>query len=270
MVYGEDVRIWIRMSDNERRIMKEYPRWTYWKRADLREQMRRGIRENFWNYVEIATGGHSLRTFLKQGTTLTLLSGLPTVLGSLLRRIVYRSILGSVGSNCLIERNVRFNIPKRVFLGDRVVIGENSYFDVTVPESEMRLKDEVLVSRYCTLRSGPGSIYLNEGVMVGPFGQLAGVGGLTIGKNSLLARNVYVIGGAHIYRDPSMPIRFQGSKLKKVEIGEDVWVGANVVIMPGVTIGDGSVIGAGSVVTKDVHPYSVVIGVPAKVIKKRL
>ena len=57
---------------------------------------------------------------------------------------------------------------------------------------------------------------------------------------------------------------------KRVTIGNDVWIGCNSVIVSGVTIGDGSVIGAGSVVTKDVEPYTIVAGVPARVIRKRV
>lgn len=58
-------------------------------------------------------------------------------------------------------------------------------------------------------------------------------------------------------------------KNSKISIGHDVWIGTNAVVLPGVTIGHGSVIGAGAVVTKDIPPYSIAIGVPAKVIKYR-
>lgn len=60
-----------------------------------------------------------------------------------------------------------------------------------------------------------------------------------------------------------------GSNKYEVVIGNDVWIGSHVLLMPGVTIGDGAVIAAGSVVSKDVDPYTVVGGVPAKAIKKR-
>ena len=55
----------------------------------------------------------------------------------------------------------------------------------------------------------------------------------------------------------------------KVMIGHDVWIGHGVIIMPGVSIGTGAVIGAGAVVTKDVDPYTIAVGVPAKPIKQR-
>ena len=69
---------------------------------------------------------------------------------------------------------------------------------------------------------------------------------------------------------PEQPIMKQGVKREFVKIEDDCWIAANTVILAGVTIGKGSVIAAGSVVNKDVPPYSVVAGVPAKVIKSRI
>ena len=62
---------------------------------------------------------------------------------------------------------------------------------------------------------------------------------------------------------------FSWRRGEPVTIGNDVWIGHNAIIMPGVTIGNGAVIGAGAVVTKDVEPYSVVVGVPAREINMR-
>lgn len=89
---------------------------------------------------------------------------------------------------------------------------------------------------------------------------------LTIGSNVLFGPNVQVYTASH----PLDPIeRRNGIELgKPIKIGNDVWIGGSAVICPGVTIGDGVTVGAGSVVTKDVEPYVVVAGNPAKVIKK--
>ncbi len=69
--------------------------------------------------------------------------------------------------------------------------------------------------------------------------------------------------------DSMTKINMQGHNEKDIIIGHDVWIGYGAQIMSGVTVGDGAVIAAGSIVTKDVLPYTVVGGVPAKKIKER-
>ncbi len=91
-----------------------------------------------------------------------------------------------------------------------------------------------------------------------------------IGAYSLLANNVSIIGGDHIYKNPGIPIIFSGrEKIKETIIGKDVWVGAFSIILCGVRIGDGAIIAAGSVVTKDVDAFCIYGGIPAKKIKDR-
>ena len=91
-----------------------------------------------------------------------------------------------------------------------------------------------------------------------------------IGRYTMLANNVQIVGDDHVYSNPDMPIIFSGRPiLKDTIIGEDVWIGANTIILAGVTIGSGSIIGAGSVVTKNISSYSICAGVPAKLIKMR-
>ena len=96
-------------------------------------------------------------------------------------------------------------------------------------------------------------------------------GDITIGDNVMFGPDVRIITSNHAFDRLDIPMREQGYEEEKpVVIGNDVWIGTRVLILPGVTIGDGCVIGAGAVVTKDIPPYSVAVGVPAKVVKNRI
>lgn len=93
---------------------------------------------------------------------------------------------------------------------------------------------------------------------------------ITIGDNCMVSYGVHIRTDTHAHDDSSIPMRQQGCAEKDITIEDDVWVGYGAQIMPGLTIGKGSIVGAGAVVTKDVPPYTVVGGVPAKVIQSRL
>jgi maltose O-acetyltransferase len=93
---------------------------------------------------------------------------------------------------------------------------------------------------------------------------------VTIGDDVLMGPDIVIMTSGHEFEDPSIPINKQPEITRlPVLIGRDVWIGTRVIILPGVEIGEGSVIGAGSVVSKSVPPFSVVVGVPAKVVRKR-
>lgn len=94
-------------------------------------------------------------------------------------------------------------------------------------------------------------------------------GSITIGDHVRIAPHVMMVGANHNFADPDRTIHGQGLTRKSIVIEDDVWIAGRANIMAGVTVGTGSVVAAGAVVTKDVPPYSVVAGVPAKVIKKR-
>lgn len=94
-------------------------------------------------------------------------------------------------------------------------------------------------------------------------------GEIVIGNFVLFGMHTKVINSNHIFTDWKKPIALQGKSQAKIVIEDDVWVGINAIILPNVTIGRGAVIAAGAVVTKDVEPFAVVGGVPAKIIKYR-
>lgn len=87
---------------------------------------------------------------------------------------------------------------------------------------------------------------------------------VTIGNEAVISQDVYLCAGTHDYTLPGLPLMRQ-----PINIGNSVWICAGAFIGPGVTIGEGAVIGARAVVTKDIEPWTVVAGNPAKVIKRR-
>lgn len=95
-------------------------------------------------------------------------------------------------------------------------------------------------------------------------------GPVKIGNNVMMGPEVVIYTSGHKHDRVDIPMVEQGNEdVRPVTIGNDVWIGRRAIIMPGVVIGDGCIIGAGAVVTKDVPDYSIVGGVPAKVVKKR-
>lgn len=103
-------------------------------------------------------------------------------------------------------------------------------------------------------------------------GQNARLGGdITIGKDVLMGPDVVMMATSHAFDRIDIPINQQGATEEQpIIVGDDVWVGTRVIILPGVEIGSHSIIAAGAVVTKSCEPYSIIGGVPAKLIKKRV
>jgi galactoside O-acetyltransferase len=237
----------------------------------VREQRRTipsgGLAANFGNYVQRATGGHNLARFAWQGLILTVMYRLPTIWATILRGVVYRAVLGGIGSSCLIEEDVRLQVPQRIYLGKRVFLGQYSYLDGQT--SSLRLGNDVHIARFCTLRAGACGITLHDSVGINTRSYIEGNGGVEVGAYTLFSPGVHCISGNHVFENPDVPIKYQATTYGKITIGEDCWLGTNVVVLPGITIGRGSVIGAGAVVTKDVPEFSIALGVPARVVGHR-
>lgn len=123
-------------------------------------------------------------------------------------------------------------------------------------------------------------VNIERGAVFGPgveLGDYSGIGincelygPISIGKNVMMGPEVIIYTSGHRFDRTDVPMMEQGSTEPcAVSIGDDVWIGRRAMIMPGVTIGEGCVIGAGAVVTKDIPPFSVAAGVPARVVKSR-
>jgi acetyltransferase-like isoleucine patch superfamily enzyme len=112
------------------------------------------------------------------------------------------------------------------------------------------------------IRIGQGT-FLNLGVMI------ASAELVEVGEHCMFANGCFVTDADHRFDDPSRPVPWQGfTSQGPTRVGDNVWCGAHVVITGGVTVGERCVIGANSVVTRDIPPFSIAAGAPAKVLRK--
>ncbi len=153
-----------------------------------------------------------------------------------------------LGDNVVFEQGVMAFHPENIEIGDNVYVGHGAflkgYFNNT-----MTIGSDSWIGQGAFLHAG-GGIRIGSYVGIGPFVKI-----ITL---------QHVVDG-----DVSRPVITREQTYAPVVIEDDCDIGAGAVILPGVTIGRGSVIGAGSVVTKDVEPFSVVAGVPARLLRKR-
>lgn len=151
-----------------------------------------------------------------------------------------------------LPRHKLFNPPKRLFLimlGSEVGKMITFYPNIKLsPGAKMKIGDHVDFAWGVLITTG---------------------GGVSIGDRVLIGYGTKILSTNHVIPENHGKIFYSGHSKSEVKIEDDVWIGANCTIVAGVTIGEGSVVAAGSVVTKDVAPFSIVGGVPAKKIKDR-
>ena len=147
--------------------------------------------------------------------------------------------------------------------------GSKIYWSVrmdTPPYRRFWLGRKSVIESYSCINNAVGDVTIGDNTRIGIHCTI--IGPVCIGNNVNLAQGITVTALNHNFADTNRRIDEQGISTNPVVIGDDVWIGANAVILPGVTIGRHVVVAAGAVVTKDVPEYSVVAGVPAKVIKE--
>ena len=115
----------------------------------------------------------------------------------------------------------------------------------------------------------PEKLSLGDGTIIGDNAILDARRGLTIGRNVNLSSNVSIYTLQHDHRDPYFGLPSEDKLKLSVEIDDRAWLGANVIVLPGVHIGEGAVCCAGCVVTKDIEPFAVVAGIPARKVNDR-
>lgn len=112
-----------------------------------------------------------------------------------------------------------------------------------------------------------GKIYILEGANIGRRSIISSAKSIVIGKDVLIAPNVFIADVSHEYRDVTKPISRQGTtEPRDITIGDGSWLGINSVVLA--SVGKGCVVGANTVVTKDIPDFCVVVGQPGRIIKR--
>jgi acetyltransferase-like isoleucine patch superfamily enzyme len=149
--------------------------------------------------------------------------------------------------------------------GKASIIRYRTRMDV-FPFNQFELGSQSMIEEFSTINNGVGDVFIGKKSIIGIGCTI--IGPVSIGDHVMLAQNIVISGLNHGYELINIPPSEQKTITKNIIINDNVWIGANCVITAGVTVGKHAIIGAGSIVTRDVPPYSVSVGNPAKVVKK--
>lgn len=225
-------------------------------------------------YMDMVVGSNSYFFLLKFELITLFVSRIPGALGVVLRGKLYPMILGSVGSGAVFGTNIVFRHPKKIFLGENVIIDDNILIDAKgVNNDGITLGNDVFIGRNSILSCKDGDIILDDRANIGFNCYIFASNKVKIGKDVLVAGFTYIVGGGNYNLDDiNIPINQQYDFDGKggVDVEENVWIAAHVVILDGVTVGSGSVLAAGAIISKDVPKMSIMGGVPGKVLKSRI
>lgn len=195
--------------------------------------------------------------------------GTDAVRGSF-RRLTYGASRGAHfrASGVSIRTPSFLKIGRNVVFGKDVFIEAYSYNGVVIGDGVTVGKGSDLRATTVIREKGMG-LSIGPNTSIGICNILWGQGDISIGKDCLFGPNVTLISENHRFNEIDKPIRLQGNERFAITVEDDCWLGANSTVLAGVTIGKGSVVAAGAVVTKSIEPYSIVGGIPARVIGQR-
>ncbi|MBC8207258.1 MAG: acyltransferase [Kiritimatiellaeota bacterium] len=183
--------------------------------------------------------------------------------------------LGAARGLILCERNVRILFGSYIRAGKKLNLEEGCEI-VGISTRGVVFGDRCTVGRFATIRptsvllGAPGDgLKVGDRSNIGSYSYIGCSGYIEIGNNVMMGPRVNLMAENHNFERTDIAMKEQGVTRSFIKIEDDVWLGVGSTVLAGVTIGRGSIVAAGAVVTKDVPPFSIVGGVPAKIIKNR-
>lgn len=160
---------------------------------------------------------------------------------------VFAALYYMLRYRCLINLSANVQLSSRISLGQGTTIKQ--YAIINTSGGRIRLGKECNLGQFSIIATKKTDVIMGDFVRIGP--------------------HVSFVASNRVHHRRDIPILKQGITEKGITIGNDVWIGAGSTILDGVNLGDGVVVAAGAVVTKDVPPYAIVGGVPARIIGER-
>jgi acetyltransferase-like isoleucine patch superfamily enzyme len=235
---------------------------------DLLDEKKGAIKK----YKELFLGKVSFFYFFKYEIIMMLFSWVPGALGFACRKIFFPLLFKKIGKGVVFGRNMTIRHPKKIEIGRNVVFDDNTVIDAKGENNTgLKIGDNVLIGRNTTISCKGGDIEIGDYSNIGPGNIIISESTIKIGKYVFTAGHMYMIaGGTHSFDRTDIPIWKQPSISKGgIIVEDDVWIGASTTILDGVKIGTGAIIGAAALVLKPIHPYTINVGVPAEMVKKR-
>ncbi len=231
---------------------------------------------NFFGKITTAFTGIDLRDrFGKDWDSISTLGFIFRMMSWLVRGFAVRWRMGSTKGLFLIGKRVTIRQASYIRVGRNFIAQDNCEIN-GLSQQGLVFGDKVTIGSYAIIR--PTNLYGGEAGVglkmgnnssIGPYSYIGCSGYIEIGDNVMISPRVSIYSENHNFEDTERPMIEQGVTRSFVKIEDDCWIAANSVILAGVTIGRGSIVAAGSVVTKDVEPFSIVAGNPARLIKSR-
>jgi len=223
-------------------------------------------------YELFFTGCPGLYAFIRYELANALARPFPGAIGYLLRSKLWRGLIGRCGTGVKFGVNVAIRHPGKIWMGNQTAIDDNVLLCArgATDKGSFTIGDDVLLARGSVIQVKFGQLSIGDHVVIGMHSHLIASGSIRIGSNVMTGPMCYIGGSRHGISRNGIPMIDQDTTTRGPTIIEDdVWLGSSVSVLDGVHIGKGAVVGTGAVVTKDVPPYAIVGGVPAKVIEYR-
>ncbi|MFL0194651.1 acyltransferase [Clostridium sp. WILCCON 0269] len=197
------------------------------------------------------------------GRTLMILRGIH-------HKILFKKAPGAI----FVGKNVNIYSHKNMECGRGITIEDGCFINALCKNGvhigkNFSLGRNSIIECTGVIRELGDGLFIGDDVGIAANAFISMRGKVEIGRNTIFGPGVKLFAENHNFADLEIPIFLQGATRKGIKIGEDCWIGANAVILDGVHIGNKVIVAAGAVVNKDIPDYSIVGGIPAKVVKMR-